>query len=238
MQSILIHEFFPNLLLNTGQYDSLPIRVIPPKNLRPKGVCTPFLLDLHWCRTTRTWTWEYQWSVLLHVCHPEMVVQILTSWRISFLKQMDFIFLCFNEWLPLPPLLFSRRPGLCRLVEATVSRCMLKGFDLRFNVVRIMWTILVIFHGKLGRFEVHMIEVLFLVEQFLNSNYSPSTICQIHLKIVRSMQWGYLYWVIIFEIFLQFSWSKSTYMFPFCWCFSWPLWHKNDASATAHELLD
>ena len=49
-----------------------------------------------------------------------------------------------------------------------------RRFDLRCNVVRILWTILVVFHGGLGRFEVHIVEVLFLLAQFLNRN-SPST---------------------------------------------------------------
>ena len=36
-------------------------------------------------------------------------------------------------------------------------------FDLRFNIVRILRTLLVIFHGRLGRFETHIVEVLFLL---------------------------------------------------------------------------
>ena len=38
-------------------------------------------------------------------------------------------------------------------------------FDLRFNVVRILWTLLVIFHGRLGKLESHIIEVFFLLPQ-------------------------------------------------------------------------
>ena len=40
-----------------------------------------------------------------------------------------------------------------------------RKFDLRFNVVRIFRTILVIFHGRLGRFEVPVIEVIFFLAQ-------------------------------------------------------------------------
>ena len=39
MQSVLIHEFFINLLLNTGSMISSPIRMTPPKNLHVKRVC-------------------------------------------------------------------------------------------------------------------------------------------------------------------------------------------------------
>ena len=87
-------------------------------------------------------------------------------------------------------------------------------FDLRFNVVRILRTILVIFHGRLGRFEVHIMEVLFLLAQFLNRN-SPSTNCQ------NSSGNSPEYSMIVlelgdnFELFLQFCWSKSTDTFLF-----------------------
>ena len=39
MQSILIHDFFPNLLLDTGSMTLSPIRVTPPKNLLVKRMC-------------------------------------------------------------------------------------------------------------------------------------------------------------------------------------------------------
>ena len=104
-----------------------------------------------WCRTIHTWWWT---ECLLHVCHPEIVVQILSSRRISFFTWMDFVLGCFDKGLlllPLPPLLLSRRPGFSRFVEATVFPMHAGRFDRRFNVVRILWTMFVIFHGRLGR---------------------------------------------------------------------------------------
>ena len=122
-------------------------------------------------------------------------------------------------------------------VEATVSRCMPERLTFVSTVVRILWNILVIFHGWLGRFEAYIIEVLFLLVQFRTVFHHPR-IMKIHSEIVRSIQWWYLYWVINFKFFLQFYWSKIDGYFLFSWCLSWALRQWNDASATAHELLD
>ena len=51
-----------------------------------------------------------------------------------------------------------------------------RRFDLLFNVARILWCILVIFHGRLGRFEAHIIEVPFLLAQFWTVIYHPQII--------------------------------------------------------------
>ena len=54
-----------------------------------------------------------------------------------------------------------------------------RKFDLRFNVVRIFRTILVIFHGRLGRVEVLVIEVLFfLAQSFWTVIHHPRIIYQ------------------------------------------------------------
>ena len=147
---------------------------------------------------------------LLHVCHPEIVVPN------PFLL-MD-VFLCING--------LRSRMLWWRIAAAAVAAAAFeeaknfplcggngfpihaRRFDLRFKVIRILWTTLVIFHGRLWRFEARIIEVLFLLAQLLNRN-SPSTNCQNSYKTFRYIQRWYLYWVIIFEIFLQSYWSKS-----------------------------
>ena len=106
----------------------------------------------------------------LHVCHTEIAVQILSTQRISFFIKMDFVLRCVDKGLlmllPLPPLLLSRRPGFSRFVEANGFAMHARRFDPRFNVLRILRTVLVTFHGGLGRFEAHNIEILFLLAQF------------------------------------------------------------------------
>ena len=79
---------------------------------------------------------------LLYVCHPEIVVQILSSRRISFFIQMDFVLGCVDKrlllLLPLPPLLLSRRPGFSRFCGGIGFPMHARRFDLRFNIVRIL----------------------------------------------------------------------------------------------------
>ena len=53
----------------------------------------------------------------------------------------------------------------------------------RFNVVRILWTILVIFHGRHGRFWTHIIEILFLLRN--NERQCSCPYCSFH----RSPLW-------------------------------------------------
>ena len=129
LQSILTHEFFPNLLLNTGSMTLLPIRVTSPKNLLVKRVCVyTFLLDSPWCRIIRTWRWEHQRSVFCTSVIQKLWSKFcpldgflsLYKWT-SFSDAIDEGLLLL---LPLPTLLLSRRPGFSRFVEATVSRCM------------------------------------------------------------------------------------------------------------------
>ena len=110
----------------------------------------------------------------------EIAVQILSSRKISFSFSMDFILRCFDKRLllrlPLPPLLLSRRPGSCRFVEATVSRCTLEGLTFvstlfescePYSWYSTVW---------LGRFEAHIIEVPFLLAQFWTVIYHPRII--------------------------------------------------------------
>ena len=54
-------------------------------------------------------------------------------------------------------------------------------FDLRFNVVRILWTLLVKFHGRLWRFATHFVEVFFLCAQWWSEIPNPRLV-RIHLR--------------------------------------------------------
>ena len=68
---------------------------------------------------------------LLHVCHPEIVVQILSSRWISLFIQMDFFLGC-NRWriaavVAAADTAAFEEAGISRFVQATVSRCMPEG---------------------------------------------------------------------------------------------------------------
>ena len=63
---------------------------------------------------------------LLHFSHAQNVVQNLSSLEISFFTWMDFAFRCTDVGLLLPPLLLFEEAGATRIVDATVSRCMLE----------------------------------------------------------------------------------------------------------------
>ena len=148
---------------------------------------------------------------LLHVCHPEIAVTNSVSKnfflyikgllpRMQSMKDCCCCYRCRR-------CCFRGGRDFAAFVEATVSRCMPEGLTFVSTVVRILWNILVIFHGWLGRFEAYIIEVLFLLVQFRTVFHHPR-IMKIHSEIVRSIQCWYLYWVINFKFFLQFYWSK------------------------------
>ena len=65
----------------------------------------------------------------------------------------------------LPPLLLFEEARATRIVEATVSRCMLEGSTFVLTFVRILCALPVIYHGRFWRFETHIIEVAFLPAQ-------------------------------------------------------------------------
>ena len=87
---------------------------------------------------------------------------------------------------------FSRRPGLTRIVEATVSRCTLEDLTFVSTFFYFLCTKLVIFHGRLGRFETPIIEVLFLFAQLLTpihdvSEFMWDTLEHSMMVLVRKM---------------------------------------------------
>ena len=60
----------------------------------------------------------------------------------------------------------------------------------RFNVVRILWTLLVIFHGRVWRFATQIIEMFFLAAQWLTVIHNPRFFKKIY-KTFRHIQWWY-----------------------------------------------
>ena len=119
---------------------------------------------------------------LLRVCDPVIVVpnSVFSRW-ISFFILMDSFLGCNRWWIAAAVAAAAaaafEEAGIFPLCRENDFPMHAGRFYLRFNVVRILRTILVIFHGKLGRFYVLIIEVLFLLAQFLNRN-SPSPNCQ------------------------------------------------------------
>ena len=192
---------FQLILESSPQYwkcDALPMRMTRPNNpLLTTGSMTlsqNAFLHVH--------------HGVEHVCHPEIVVQILSSRRISFLKSMDFILGRFDKGLllllPLPPLLLSRRPEFSRFVETTVSRCTLEGLTF-VSTYPYSWYATVGF----GRFETRIIEVLFLLAQFFWTVIHHPRIIVINLEIFWSIQWWYVYWVIISNSFKRIKFAMN-----------------------------
>ena len=99
---------------------------------------------------------------------------------------MDFVLGCIDTRLPLPPLLLFEEAGFFPHRGGIGFPKHARRFDLRFNVVRIFWTLPVIFHGGLGRFETHIIEVLFLFAQRWTIIHNPRLI-RIHLGQSRAL---------------------------------------------------
>ena len=143
---------------------------------------------------------------------PEIVVpnSVLSK---NFFVSMDFILGCFDGGLllllPLPPLLLSRRLGFSRFVEATVSRCMLEGWTFVSHYSNLVNHTRDVLRQAPGRFEVHIIEILFLFCAILNRN-SPSTNYQNSSGNRPEYSMMALVLSDNFEFFLQFlNWSKN-----------------------------
>ena len=90
--------------------------------------------------------------------------------------KVDFVLGCMDTGLLLAPLplllLFEEAEFLPASRRHRFPDAGLKIL-LRFNVVRILWTILVIFHGGLGRFATQIIEVFFLFAQWWTTIHVP-----------------------------------------------------------------
>ena len=129
-------------------------------------------------------------------CSPNFVfvVLILSSRkRFSFL-QLDFVLGYVDIGLlllPLPPLLLIEEVGFTRIVEATVSRCMLESLTFVSTLFETCepysWCSTV----GLWRFATQIIEVLFLLAQFWTLTLHPR-FHKIQLDTFRSIQWWYL----------------------------------------------
>ena len=144
LQLILIHEFFPNLLLNTGSMTLLPIRVTSPKNLLVKRVCVHLSLGFTMVSNHTYLKMRASTECLLHVCHPEIVVQILSSRWISLFIQMDFFLGC-NRWriaavAAAAATAAFEEAGIFPLCAGNGFPMHARRFDLRFNVARILRT--------------------------------------------------------------------------------------------------
>ena len=147
----------------------LPMRMKPPKNLLLKWVCEHFFNVRH--------------GVEPHVLEDDSVNRVFCTSVIQILKSKFCPlegFLSLYQWTSFSDVSMKDCCCCCRC-----RRCCLRrgrdfphrggnGFpmhawrcDLRFNVVRILWTLLVIFHGRFGRFEAYFIEILFLLAQFV-----------------------------------------------------------------------
>ena len=148
MQSIFIREFFSVNFWNV---------------LLNAGL--PFLFHVHQgVRTRHTWRWV----------SARLSSRNCTQNSILSKDLMDFILGCIDKgWL----LLLSRRPGFSRFVEASVSRSTPESLTLVSTLFESRKTLPVIFHSKLGKFEAHIIEVLFLRAQLWTVTH--------HLRLIK-----------------------------------------------------
>ena len=79
---------------------------------------------------------------------------------------MDFACGCIDVGLLLPLLLLLfEEAGATRIVEATVSRCTLEDSTFVLTLFESCEPVPVIYHGRFGRLETHIIEVFFLRAQ-------------------------------------------------------------------------
>ena len=93
---------------------------------------------------------------------------------------LDFVLGCIDTGLLLPPLLFGEA-GVYPHREGNGFPMHPWRFNLRFNVVRILWTSPVIFHGRLWRFATQIIEVFFLFAQRWTVLHNPRLV-KIHVE--------------------------------------------------------
>ena len=105
----------------------------------------------------------------LHVCHPGIVVQILSSRRIFFFSSVGLCSRMYWHGIAAAAAAAAAAFRGGRVLPASWRRrfpdARLK-IHLRFNVVRILWSLLVIFHSRLWRFATQIIEVFFLFAQW------------------------------------------------------------------------
>ena len=76
---------------------------------------------------------------------------------------------------------FSRRPGFTRHREGNQFPDARLKIHLRFNVVRILWFLLVTFYGTLWRFATQIIEVFFQFAQWWTVIHNPRFV-KIHTR--------------------------------------------------------
>ena len=122
----------------------------------------------------------------LHVWHPRIVVQILSSRKGSFClcNRTSFSDVLTQDCCcrPLLPLLLFEEAGIYPHRGGNGFPMHAKKFDLHFNVVRILCTSLVIFHGRPGRVETHICRGSLLFCTMTNRNLFNPRLIKIHVR--------------------------------------------------------
>ena len=182
-QPILVHanspsSWFWNFLLYSGSMTSLCVAL------------TSSLLRSSWRRGRHAWRWEFQRNVFCTSGIQEL-------WSKFCPLEGSF---CSCKWTLFSDVLtwdcccrrrccFSMEAGFLLHRGGIGFPKHARRFDLRFNVVRIFWTLPVIFHGGLGRFETHIIDVLFLFAQRWTVIHNPR-LFRIHVGHSRALSDG------------------------------------------------
>ena len=143
-----------------------------------------------WCRSRRTWRWAFQTNVFSTSVIQELQSKFCSLEVSSSLLQLDFVLGCVDIGL-----LLCCRCRRCFFEEADGFPMHAWRFNLRFNVVRILWALPVIYQGRFGRLETHIIEVSFLRAQRGTEIHNPPLV-KIHAGHWNT-QWWYLYWRMI-----------------------------------------
>ena len=123
-------------------------------------------------------------NVLLHVCHPGIIVQILSSRRILF---FSVLWRCSRMYWNGVAAVAAAAAAVYRGGRVLPASWRQRFPDarlkvhLRFNVVRILWALPVIFHGRLWRFATQMIEVFFLSAQWWTLIHNPRFV-KLHIR--------------------------------------------------------